>query len=98
MRENLDETGFPVAGGTMRVHALRDGSRTAFWLDEKRTAMVEGPAGIPAHDRRGYRFPFLMSSTRRAAPASCGTCSLVEIEDGGPPWAGRTRRLPLQVR
>ena len=31
---NLDETGFPVAGRTMRVHALRDALQTVFRLDE----------------------------------------------------------------
>ena len=54
MRENLDETGFPVAGMTMRVRALRDALQTVFRLDEKRSAMFEGTAGIPGHDRRRY--------------------------------------------
>ena len=46
--KNLDETGFPVAGRTMRVHVLRDALQTVFRLDEKRSAMFEGLTGIPA--------------------------------------------------
>ena len=48
VRENLDETGFPVAGRTMRVHALRDALQTVFRLDEKRSTMFDGLTGILA--------------------------------------------------
>ena len=46
--KNLGETGFPVRGRTMRVHVFRDALQTVFRLDEKRSAMFEGTAGIPA--------------------------------------------------
>ena len=56
VRENLCETGFPVAGRTMWVHVLRDALQTVFRLDEKRSAMFEGLTGILVHDRWGSYF------------------------------------------
>ena len=96
MRENLDETGFPVAGRTMRVRAFRDGSRTAFRLDEKRPAMFEGPAGILAPDRWGSYF--LIPDVVRALRDSHIMRDLLAVEtEDGEPRAGRTRRLLLQI-
>ena len=96
MRENFGETDFPVAGGTMQVHVLRDGSRTVFRLDEKRSAMFEGPAGILVHDRRGSHFliPDVVQALRDLRIMR--NLLAVEIEDGEP-RARRTKRLLLQA-
>ena len=81
--KNLDETGFPVAGRTMWVHVLCDALQTIFRLDEKRSAMFEGPAGILAPDRWGSRFliPDVVHALRD--PHIMRDLLAVETEDPG---------------